>query len=150
MTQPEYVLRFAPPLTISNLLPFDITVVVTDGPSVTGAADPATYHIGVGGRAEVYQFDLTRKLRMSVQMQVRPRHAANPPDRAACNPGVCQEWRGSSGSQRLEGCFIINIIIIIIIENSGHWCFATRPPFPPSPASLSRLLLELASRRNCR
>jgi hypothetical protein len=30
MTQPEYVLRFQPPLTISNLLPFDITVVLTD------------------------------------------------------------------------------------------------------------------------
>ena len=30
MTQPEYVLRFQPPLTISNLLPFDITVIVTD------------------------------------------------------------------------------------------------------------------------
>lgn len=30
MTQPEYVLRFQPPLTISNLLPFDITVVITD------------------------------------------------------------------------------------------------------------------------
>ena len=26
ITQPEYVLRFQPPLTISNLLPFDITV----------------------------------------------------------------------------------------------------------------------------
>ena len=26
VTQPEYVLRFQPPLTISNLLPFDITV----------------------------------------------------------------------------------------------------------------------------
>lgn len=71
-TQPEYVLRFAPPLTISNLLPFDITVVVTDAPSVTTAADPATFFIGVGGRAEVYQFDLTRKIRMSVRMQVSP------------------------------------------------------------------------------
>lgn len=30
MTQPEYVLRFQPPLTISNLLPFDMTVIVTD------------------------------------------------------------------------------------------------------------------------
>ncbi len=69
-TQPEYVLRFAPPLTISNLLPFDITVVVTDAPSVTTATDPATFFIGVGGRAEVYQFDLTRKIRMSVRMQV--------------------------------------------------------------------------------
>jgi hypothetical protein len=30
MTQPEYVLRFKPPLTITNLLPFDMTVIVTD------------------------------------------------------------------------------------------------------------------------
>lgn len=30
MTQPEYVLRFKPPLTIANLLPFDMTVIVTD------------------------------------------------------------------------------------------------------------------------
>jgi len=30
IVQPEYVLRFQPPLTISNLLPFDITIVVTD------------------------------------------------------------------------------------------------------------------------
>lgn len=70
ITQPEYVLRFAPPLTISNLLPFDIEVVVTDAASVSTATDPARFHIGVGGRAEVYQFDLTRKIRMSVCMQV--------------------------------------------------------------------------------
>jgi hypothetical protein len=30
MTQPEYVLRFKPPLTITNLLPFDMTVIITD------------------------------------------------------------------------------------------------------------------------
>ena len=39
--------------------------------SVTTATDPATFRIGVGGRAEVYSFDLTRKLRMAIHMQVR-------------------------------------------------------------------------------
>ena len=45
-------------------------VVATDASSVTTAVDPATFHIGVGGRAEVYSFDLSRKIRMAVQMQV--------------------------------------------------------------------------------
>lgn len=68
--QPEYVLRFAPPLTISNLLPYSITVIVSDAPSVSAAEDPTVFHIPVGGRAEVYEFDLLRKLRCVVQMGV--------------------------------------------------------------------------------
>ena len=39
--------------------------------SVTTATDPVTFRIGTGGRAEVYSFDLTRKLRMAIQIQVR-------------------------------------------------------------------------------
>ena len=43
MTQPEYVLRFKPPLTITNLLPFDMTVIITD----RSAESPVVKHHAV-------------------------------------------------------------------------------------------------------
>jgi hypothetical protein len=44
MTQPEYVLRFKPPLTITNLLPFEMTVIVTDRCRVHPSVEPQPYH----------------------------------------------------------------------------------------------------------
>jgi hypothetical protein len=60
-------MRFRPPLVISNKLPYDITVVLAD----TGSGlDAPVFQVGVGGSVEVYQFDMTRKIRMSVQLKV--------------------------------------------------------------------------------
>lgn len=48
-----------------------LSFAVSYSSSVTTATDPVTFRIGTGGRAEVYSFDLTRKLRMAIQIQVR-------------------------------------------------------------------------------
>ncbi|KAK9808775.1 hypothetical protein WJX72_003363 [[Myrmecia] bisecta] len=64
--QPEYVLRFQPPLVIHNVLPYEISITLFDS---TNQADPPTFTVGVGGSVEVYQFDMTKKIRMAIQMQ---------------------------------------------------------------------------------
>ena len=63
---PEYVLVFQPPLIIHNVLPYPITVILAD----SSTQDPPSFIIGVGGFVEVYQFDMLRKIRMSINMTV--------------------------------------------------------------------------------
>lgn len=62
---PEYVMVFLPPLVVHNILPFPITVYLSDN-----QAEQSKFDIDVGGFVEVYQFDLARKIRMYLQMQV--------------------------------------------------------------------------------
>jgi len=62
--QPEYVLVFQPPLVVHNVLPHPITVILADS-----QAEQSTFTIGVGGFVEVYQFDMSRKIRMSINTQ---------------------------------------------------------------------------------
>ena len=70
---PEYVLRFHAPIVLHNLLPYPVTVTLTDARSnKTGgvAAQAGSWNIGVGGSEDVYFFDLTKKLKMGIEMQV--------------------------------------------------------------------------------
>ena len=62
---PEYVMVFQPPLIIHNVLPFPVTVFLSES-----QAEQSKFEIDVGGFVEVYQFDLARKIRMSLQLQV--------------------------------------------------------------------------------
>ena len=62
---PEYVMVFQPPLIIHNVLPFPVTVFLSES-----HAEQSKFEIDVGGFVEVYQFDLARKIRMSLQLQV--------------------------------------------------------------------------------
>jgi hypothetical protein len=68
---PEYVMLFHPPLTLHNLLPFDAVFSLSDAASPS--AQGPTFSVAAGGCVEVYQFDLTRKIRLAIQMQVKPR-----------------------------------------------------------------------------
>ena len=71
---PEYVLKFHPPIVVHNLLPYPITVTLTDARSTKSggvAAQVGTWNIRVGGSEDVYFFDLTKKLKMGVEMKVR-------------------------------------------------------------------------------
>ena len=70
---PEYVLRFHPPIVMHNLLPYDVTITLSDARSGKAGGNPAqvgTWNIRVGGSEDVYFFDLSKKLKMGVEMQV--------------------------------------------------------------------------------
>ena len=64
---PEYVMCFQPPLVVHNVLPYPITVILQDS---SYQAEPSQFTIGVGGFVEVYQFDMSRKIRMSIKLEV--------------------------------------------------------------------------------
>ena len=68
---PEYVMVFLPPLVVHNVLPFPITVFLSEGQH-----EQSKFEIDVGGFVEVYQFDLARKIRMYLQLQV-PHFSSN-------------------------------------------------------------------------
>ena len=70
---PEYVLRFHAPIVLHNLLPYPVTVTLTDArsnKSAGAAAQVGSWNIGVGGSEDVYFFDLMKKLKMGIEMQV--------------------------------------------------------------------------------
>ena len=70
---PEYVLRFHPPIVLHNRLPYPINVTLTDTRSSRAggvAAQVDTWNIRMGGSQDVYTFDLTKKLKMGIEMQV--------------------------------------------------------------------------------
>lgn len=70
---PEYVLRFHPPIVVHNLLPYPVTVTLTDARSTKSggvAAQVGTWNIRVGDSEDVYFFDLTKKLKMGIEMKV--------------------------------------------------------------------------------
>ena len=73
-TLPEYVLRFHPPLVIHNFLPCPITVTLHDnragGQHFHQQREPITFSMSTGGYQEIYQLDMSRRIKMSVQMQV--------------------------------------------------------------------------------
>lgn len=62
---PEYVMCFQPPLIVHNMLPYEIQVTLTDAST---QAEPPIFTIGVGGFVEVYLFDMSRKIRMSMSI----------------------------------------------------------------------------------
>ena len=66
---PGFVLRFQPPLTFHNCLPYAISLTLFDS---AGGADATTFIVPVGGSHAVYQFDLSRRVYMSVTMMVCP------------------------------------------------------------------------------
>ena len=71
---PEYVLRFHPPIVMHNLLPYPVTITLTDARSSKPGGVPAqvgTWNIQVGGSEDVYFFDLSKKLKMGIEMQVK-------------------------------------------------------------------------------
>ena len=70
---PEYVLRFHAPIVMHNLLPYPVTVTLTDARSSKSggvSAHVGSWNIRVGGSEDVYFFDLTKKLKMGIEMQV--------------------------------------------------------------------------------
>ena len=66
---PAFVLRFQPPLTFHNCLPHAISVTLFDS---AGGADAATFTVPIGGSHPVYQYDLSRRIYMSVTMMACP------------------------------------------------------------------------------
>lgn len=62
-----WTMRFRAPLVIKNVLPYKITVVLAD---TTSGLDAPVFDIDIGASADVYQFDMTRKIRMSIQLKV--------------------------------------------------------------------------------
>lgn len=72
---PAFTLRFQAPLTFHNCLPHAVTLTLLDS---AGGADAATFTVPAGGSHAEYQFDLSRRLAMSVIMLARPTcHAMN-------------------------------------------------------------------------
>ena len=72
---PEYVLRFHAPIVMHNLLPYPVTVTLTDSRSSKSggvSAQVGSWSIRVGGSEDVYFFDLSKKLKMGIEMQVSP------------------------------------------------------------------------------
>jgi len=61
----EFSLLFQPPLTIRNCLPCEIIITLVDSNSLT-----QNYTIDVGSSVEVHSYDLSRKIHMSMQLQV--------------------------------------------------------------------------------
>eukprot|EP00884_Botryococcus_braunii_P017936 jgi/Botrbrau1/4826/Bobra.0325s0040.1 len=61
-----WIMRFRAPLVIKNLLPYKIIVVLAD---TTSGLDAPVFEIGIGASADVYQFDMTRKIRLSIQLK---------------------------------------------------------------------------------
>ena len=76
---------FQPPLVVHNVLPYPISVILADS---ANQAENSMFTIGVGGFVEVYQFDLSRKIRMSISMQVSCLVAL-----ALCAPCLCNKKR---------------------------------------------------------
>jgi len=72
-TLPEYVLSFHPPLTIRNSIPYEITVTLSEGSTTSGSSSPDTFSVTVpaGGNVELQQYDLSQKIFMTMQLQVR-------------------------------------------------------------------------------
>jgi len=66
---PVFALRFQAPLTFHNCLPHALTLTLADS---AGGADAATFAVPAGGSHAVYQFDLGRRLSMSIAMAARP------------------------------------------------------------------------------
>ncbi|DBA93880.1 TPA: hypothetical protein ACH3X3_013925 [Trebouxia sp. C0006] len=69
---PEYVLRFHAPIVMHNLLPYPVTVTLTDSRSSKSggvSAQVGSWNIRVGGSEDVYFFDLSKKLKMGIEMQ---------------------------------------------------------------------------------
>ncbi len=66
---PVFALRFQAPLTFHNCLPHALTLTLVDS---AGGADAATFAVPAGGSHAVYQFDLGRRLSMSIAMAARP------------------------------------------------------------------------------
>ena len=88
---PEYVLRFHAPIVMHNLLPYPVTVTLTDARSSKSggvSAQVGSWTIGVGGSEDVYFFDLTKKLKMGIEMQVSftafPPRTPPPPSYLCC------------------------------------------------------------------
>ena len=81
-TLPEYVLRFHPPLVIHNFLPCPITVTLHDnragGQHFQQQREPITFSMSTGGYQEIYQLDMSRRIKMSVQMQVSSANGTSP------------------------------------------------------------------------
>lgn len=61
----EFSLLFQPPLTIRNCLPCEVTITLMDTNSLM-----QNLTIDVGSSVEVYSYDLSRKIQMSMQLQV--------------------------------------------------------------------------------
>ena len=76
-TLPEYVLSFHPPLTIHNSIPYEITVMLSEGGTTSGTSRPGTFSVTIpaGGSVELQQYDLSQKIFMSMQLQVRHAHS---------------------------------------------------------------------------
>ena len=71
---PEYALSFHPPLIIRNSIPYQITVVLSEGStgnSVSGQ-DTSSYTIAAGGSLELQEYDLSQMIFMHMQIQVDP------------------------------------------------------------------------------
>ena len=71
-TLPEYVLSFHPPLTIRNIIPYEVTVTLSEGGTTSGSSGPGTFSVTIpaGGAVELQQYDLSQKIFMSMQLQV--------------------------------------------------------------------------------
>ena len=71
---PEYVLRFHAPIVMHNLLPYPVTVTLTDSRSSKSggvSAQVGSWNIRVGGSDDVYCFDLSKNVKMGIEVQVR-------------------------------------------------------------------------------
>ena len=88
-TLPEYVLSFHPPLIIRNSVPYQITVMLSEGSTGSAESGPDTpsYTIAAGGSLELQEYDLSQKIFMYMQIQVDPL--------ASCLPPVYDQRRSS-------------------------------------------------------
>ncbi len=66
---PEHCLAFFPPFIIHNVLPFEVEVFLQDHASAT-EQERLSWTIPRGSSQEVYNFDMTRKLKMHVHLKV--------------------------------------------------------------------------------
>ena len=66
---PEHCLAFFPPIIIHNVLPFEVEVFLQDHSSAT-EQERLSWSIPRGSSQEVYNFDMTRKLKMHVHLKV--------------------------------------------------------------------------------
>ena len=85
------MLRFHPPLVIHNFLPCPITVTLHDnragGQHFQQQREAITFSMSTGGYQEIYQLDMSRRIKMSVQMQVSSANGTSPS--AIGLPSVC-------------------------------------------------------------
>ena len=86
---PEYVLSFHPPLIIRNSIPYEITVVLSEGSTGSSGSRPDTpsYAIAAGGSLELQEYDISQKIFMYMQIQVD--------SHASLRPFACDQRRGS-------------------------------------------------------